>query len=242
LSAADYILTQLYWTDGSSRAGFAYPLPSVRTQVHNANLLASALLCRAWQHTGDARFLGPALNAARYSASRQHADGSWPYGEGPSQSWIDNFHTGYNLCALQSISTCTGTSEFDMCIRRGFEFYRSRFFRSDRAPRYFHDKTYPIDIHCVAQSIITLLAFRHLNPDNENLARTVFGWALKHMWDQNGSFYYRVLRFRTIRIPYMRWSQAWMLQALTTLLAESTRTAREPLFCKTQASVCELEL
>ena len=37
------------------------------------------------------------------------------------------------------------------------------------------------------------------------------------MWDERGFFYYRVLRGLTIRTPYMRWSQAWMLFALITL-------------------------
>jgi mannose/cellobiose epimerase-like protein (N-acyl-D-glucosamine 2-epimerase family) len=236
LSATEYILKELYWTDGSSVAGFAYPSPSVRTQVHNANLLASAVLCRAYHNTGDARFLEPALKVARYSASKQRVDGSWCYGEGGSQGWIDNFHTGYNLCALQSISKYMVTPEFDLCIRRGFAFYRSHFVRSDGVPRYFHNKTYPIDVHCVAQSIITLMAFRHLKPDNDALAQTVFCWALKHMWDQKGYFYYRVLRSGTIRTPYMRWSQAWMLKALATLLSESRRPFDQPVVPETRGA------
>jgi hypothetical protein len=39
ISAAEYIVDTLYWADGESVAGFAYPLPTVRNQVHNANLL-----------------------------------------------------------------------------------------------------------------------------------------------------------------------------------------------------------
>ena len=109
-------------------------------------------------------FLGPALRVARYSAAKQHADGSWDYGEAPSQRWIDNFHTGYNLCALQQIDRYLETDEFEACIRRGFDFYKAHFFREDGAARYFHNRTYPIDIHCVAQSIITLLAFEDLDP------------------------------------------------------------------------------
>jgi hypothetical protein len=217
ISAAEYILKELYWSDGGAVAGFGYPLPSVRTQVHNANFLAAALLCRVYKQTGQERFLGPALKAARYSAAKQQADGSWPYGEAPSQRWIDNFHTGYNLCALQGICRETGTAEFESCIRHGFEFYRTQFFREDGAARYFHNRTYPLDIHCVAQSIITLLAFRDLDPDNVRLACSVFRWAMSHMWDDQGFFYYRVLRFGTIRTSYMRWSQAWMLRALSEL-------------------------
>ncbi len=98
-SAAEYILDELYWSNGNSIAGFSYPLPHLRNQVHNANLLGAALLCRVHKHTGEQKFLGPALRVARYSAAKQHADGSWAYGEAPSQQWIDNFHTGYNLCA-----------------------------------------------------------------------------------------------------------------------------------------------
>jgi hypothetical protein len=222
VSAAEYILNELYWSDGNTTAaGFSYPLPSLRSQTHNVNFLAAALLCRVYKHTGEAKFLAPALKVTRYSVSKQHTDGSWDYGEGPSQHWIDNFHTGYNLCALQSVGRYAQTTEFDLCIRGGFDFYRAHFFREDGAVRYFHNRTYPIDIHCVAQSIITLLAFRDLDPGNVPLAHSVFLWAMSHMWDNRGFFYYRVLRFNTIRTSYMRWSQAWMLLAMSTLLCES---------------------
>src|SRR6266851_2522850 len=220
-SGAEFILNELYWDDGDSGCGFSYPLPALRSRTHNANFLAAALFCRVSKHTGEEKFLGPAMRVARYSAAQQHMDGSWYYGEGPSQQWIDNFHTGYNLCGLQAICRDTGTNEFESCILRGFEFYRSHFFREDGAAKYFHDRTYPLDVHCVAQSIITLLAFRHLDPGNVPLAHSVFRWAMNHMWDERGFFYYRVLRLGTIRTSYMRWSQAWMLLALSELMRES---------------------
>jgi len=228
VSAAEYILNELYWTDGNAVVSFAYPLPSTRSQIHNANLLAAALLCRVYRHTGEEKFLGPALKAARCSAGKQMADGSWNYGEAASQQWIDNFHTGYNLCALQSINRYSETSEFESNIQRGLKFYRTHFFREDGAPRYYHNRTYPIDIHCVAQSIITLLAFRDSDPQNELLARSVLKWAMEHMWSDRGFFYYRVLRSCTIRTSYMRWSQAWMLVALSTLLCESDSEVKDP--------------
>lgn len=221
VSAAEYMLNELYWTGGDATAGFGYPLPSQRTPVHNANFLAAALLCRVYRHTGEEKFLDPALRVARYSVGRQHPDGSWDYGEAPTQRWIDNFHSGYNLCALQAICRYAQTTEFESSIRRGFEFYQAHFFRPDGAPRYFHDRDYPVDIHCVAQSIITLLALRDLDPDTIALARAVFRWAMRHMWDTRGFFYYRVLRAWTIRTSYMRWSQAWMLLAMSMLLRES---------------------
>src|SRR6266481_3531904 len=226
VSAAEYVLKELYWTGSDSAAGFSYPLPDLRNQVPNANFLGAALLCRVYKHTSKQKFLGPALKVARCAAAMQHPDGSWDYGEAPSQRWIDNFHTGYNLCALQSIGRDAETTDFEPCLRGGLEFYRAHFFREDGAPRYFHNRTYPLDIHCVAQSIITLLALKDLDPSNVPLARSVFQWAVNHMWDERGFFYYRVLRFCTIRIPYMRWGQAWMLLAMSTLLCEADMPVR----------------
>lgn len=228
MSAAGYLLNELYWKHGPTAAGFAYPLPPFQDRVHNANFLAAALLCRVYAHTGDTIFLEPALRVARYSVAQQHADGSWDYGEAPSQRWIDNFHTGYNLCALRSIARDADTPEFDRSLRRGFQFYRTHFIRDDGTVRYFSDRTYPIDIHCVAQSIITLLTFCDVDPTTVPAARSVFRWAMDHMWDDRGFFYYRVLRFYTIRTSYMRWSQAWMLLALATLLSEKPGHVSRP--------------
>ena len=222
VNAAEYIRDVLYWKD-RDLAGFSYPLPNIRGTTHNANLLAAALLCRAYRHTGDRKFLEPAFTVARYSTGKQRPDGSWWYGEAPTQKWIDNFHTGYNLGALQDIGRYAGSDEFDAAMRQGFEFYRTHFFREDGAARYFHDRTYPIDIHSVAQSILTLLAFRDLHPESVSQANSVCRWAMEHMWDERGFFYYRVLRLCTIRTSYMRWSQAWMLRALVTFSPNRAR-------------------
>lgn len=227
VSAAEYMLNELYWADGD-KAGFSYPLPGLQGQTYNANLLAAALFCRIYKLTGEQKFLDPALRVTRQAVADQKADGSWLYGDHPSQRWIDNFHTGYNLEALRSIGASLASSEFDSNMRRGFEFYRANFFREDAAPKYFHDRAYPLDIHCVAQSILTLIDFQDLDPGNIPLANSVFDWAMRNMWDDRGFFYYRVLRFFTIRTSYMRWSQAWMLLALSSLLTEAgTKTTTQ---------------
>jgi hypothetical protein len=220
VSAAEFILNELYWAEGK-RVGFGYPLPSMRNQVHNANLLAAALFCRVHKHTGDDRFIAPALRVARYSAAAQRPDGGWAYGEASTQQWIDNFHTGFDLSALRTIARYAETTEFDACLQRGFDFYRAHFFREDGAVRYFHNQTYPIDTHCVAQSIITLVDLKDLDTANLPLAHSVFRWAMDHMWDDRGFFYYRILRTCTIRTSYMRWTQAWMFLALSRLLSAS---------------------
>jgi hypothetical protein len=227
-SAAHYILNELVWTNGADVVSLCYPLASQRTQVHNANLLGAALLCRVSAHTGERQLRETALAIARYSADAQRADGSWPYGESPAQGWIDNFHTGFNLMALRGLQTYARTDEFEGSIARGFAFYLGHFFRSDGAPKYFHDRQYPIDVHCVAQALITLVALRDRSVNSSPMMRNVLTWALDHMWDERGFFYYRVLRLGTIRTSYMRWSQAWMLQALSTVFIELDAATETP--------------
>ena len=224
-SAGDYLRDELYRTD-DGRAYFAYPLATSRTPVHNATLLAAALLCRLCACGGDDGFRAPALEAARYAVSRQRDDGSWPYGESPTQYWIDNFHTGFNLCALHAISRHLSTGEFEASVERGFAFYVDRFFRDDGAPCYFHDRTYPIDVHAVAQSIITLVELRALDPSALPLANTVFDWAMQNLWQRDGYFAYQRHAAYLNRIPYMRWSQAWMLLAIATLVELRTSSGR----------------
>jgi rhamnogalacturonyl hydrolase YesR len=219
VSAAEFILKVLYEPGSHSDACFSYT-PLGRSQVHNANLLGAAFLCRVSKETSDKSWLQPALKAARFSVSRQYDDGSWDYSEASTQRWKDNFHTGFNLCALRSIGRYAETSEFESSVQRGFEFYKRHFFRDDGAPKYFHDRTYPIDIHSVAQSIITLLALTDLDDGNVALAWTVSEWAMANMWDERGYFYHQKIPGCTNKIPYMRWGQAWMLLALATLLEQ----------------------
>ena len=221
-SAAEFILEVLFWRQSDSLGCFSYT-PLWRSAVHNANLLGAVLLCRLYSQTGERKFLEPALMAARYSAGKQYPDGAWDYGESdsPSQRWKDNFHTGYNLCALRDIARYAETSEFDRHIDLGFKFYRNHFFAEGGVPKYYHNATFPIDIHSVAQSIITLLQFKDVRPDNVELADSVLNWALSNMWDEERYFYAQKLPYFTTKIPYMRWAQAWMLLALATFLEDA---------------------
>jgi hypothetical protein len=216
-SAAEFIRDILFWRKSDTLACFSYT-PLGRNEIHNANLLGAALQCRVARASGREEFLRPALDAARYSVGRQHEDGAWDYGEAPSQRWIDNFHTGYNLTALRRIGAYGETKEFEPAVRRGFTYYRDHFFRADGAPRYFHNAAYPIDIHSAAQSLITLVSLDGLDQGNAGLAASVLRWTLDNMWDARGFFYFQKHPAYTMRVSFMRWSQAWMLLALAAFL------------------------
>jgi hypothetical protein len=216
--ASDLIVHELYWTQTGYEAGFGYPLPSIREHIHNANFLGAAFLCRIHRFNGKNRCLSAAFDVARFSASKQNSDGSWFYGESERTRWIDNFHTGYNLVGLHEISRLGQTPEFDLHLTKGLEYYINNFFREDGVPRYFHDRTYPIDIHCAAQSVITLLACGELNEICFPLAHRVLRWVVENMWCEKGYFFYQLHPLYKNKISYIRWSQAWMLLALSRIL------------------------
>jgi hypothetical protein len=218
LGAGHFLLEDLFSRDERGNACFRYTLVG-GDRVHNANLLGAAFLCRLGRISGEPGFIEPALEAARYSVSRQHADGSWAYGEASTQGWIDNFHTGFDLVALRRVGSHARTTEFEPAVRKGFEFFWAHFFEPDGAPKYYHDALYPVDIHSAAQSIITLTELAELREGSINLAYKVLDWALAHLRSGRGYFYFQKRPRLTVRTPFMRWSQAWMMMALSSLLS-----------------------
>lgn len=217
VSAGQFLLNGLNITKGDGEICFSYT-PLDWSQVHNANLLGAAYLARLYSITKERKFLEPAEKAVSFSTRRQNEDGAWPYGEDKTQQWVDNFHTGYNLVALKRFSEYTENRDVLENVRKGFQFYRANLFTEDGLPKYYHDRLYPIDIHAVAYSIITLVEFEALDRGNIDLANRIFAWAAREMQDEKGFFFYQKNRYFKNRIPYMRWSQAWMLLSLALLL------------------------
>ena len=215
-SAGSFLLEGLNISREGEEICFSYT-PLDRERVHNANLLGAAYLARLHRLTGEKRYQEHALSAARYSARKQNPDGSWFYGERETQRWVDNFHTGYNLIALNNLRRYTGTDEFRSNISRGYEYYKKNFFTEEGIAKYYNNKIYPIDIHSISQSIVTLVDFREYDKNNILLALRVCRWALENMRSTEGYFYYQKTRYLRNKIPYMRWSQGWMLYGLATL-------------------------
>lgn len=215
--AADYIHSELYWEEGET-AGLSYPLPCYRRHIYNADLLGAAFLARIGTITGKSGFLEKAQKIVQTVICSQNQDGSWFYGETPEARWIDNFHTGYNLLALKKINSFFKSKSVEKALDRGLSFYLQNFFLPDGRVRYFSQKIFPIDSHTLAMSLITLLNLRDRDERATETARGVLHWTLSRMLDRKGYFYYQKNRFCTNKIPYMRWSQAWMLLALSCAL------------------------
>lgn len=229
ISAGQFLLHGLNITSNKDELCFSYT-PFDRGQVHNANLLGAAFLSRLYSITGKTEFLDPALRAVQFSVARQNEDGSWPYGESKTQRWVDNFHTGYNLLALKKFSQYTGDKSFTDTIRKGYQFYRNNFFTAAGLPKYYHNRLYPIDIHSIAYSIITLTELNTFDESAKDLAMLICKWGLENMQSEKGYFYYQQKRCFKNRISYMRWSQAWMLYGLA-IFAENIYAPNKTNIC-----------
>jgi hypothetical protein len=187
--------------------------------IHNANMLGAAVLARAAKHTENIEYLDVARSAMIYSCSRQRDDGSWWYAEDPKYQWIDNFHTGYNLDCLKCYIDWSGDAEFKGHLRRGFDFFKQNFFEPSGRPKYYHDRTYPVDIQCASQAIDTLAYFAEEDPASLPLGVKVAKWTIANMQDRRGHFYYRKYPLGiTARTPMLHWGQATMFKALAHLI------------------------
>jgi hypothetical protein len=224
---------------------FSYT-PLDRTRVFNASLLAGEALASVGALAGRDEWIEDGLRAARYVIRRQRADGSWPYGADAYQSWADNFHTAFVLTSLARIleafeqrqntpvvggvangvggtgqATRRGDAvadEIRQSITRGYAFWRASFFLADGWPKYYHDRAHPADAHSAGAAVVALVELRDRQDGALELAARVARWAVRELFDGRGFFYYQKRRFHTVRTPYMRWSQAWMMYALARLL------------------------
>lgn len=191
-----------------------------QTSIHNSNMLGAAMLARTARLSNSSQGVDIAGEAMAYSCFHQHPDGSWFYGEEPNKHWIDNFHSGYNLESLDTYIKATDDRRFQDNLERGYLFFKDNFFESDGRSKYYHDRTYPIDIQCCAQAIETFVTFADRDADALPMARRVADWTIANMQDPDGHFYYRDLGWIRVKTPLMHWGQGTMFKALVRLWIE----------------------
>ena len=215
----DFILNDLNRShETSEEVCFSYS-PLDKTRVFNASLMAAEVLATVGGMLREQSLCEQAMRAARYVVRRQRNGGSWAYGANGHQAWSDNFHTGFILTSLSRIMrTCEAGTELEPALVHGYEFWRERFFLSNGWPKYYPDRLYPADVHSVGAAIVTLVELRGRFPGTLELAEQTADWAIANMHSSEGYFYYQRHRFHSNRIPYLRWSQAWMAYALARLL------------------------
>ena len=212
LSAAEFVVSDLNRSYDGGTFCFSYS-PNDSQKVYNATMKGARILSHAYAISSDAKYIEEARKTVKFVIDHQNENGSWYYSSGDARKWIDNIHTGYVLDCLRAYCDISYDADARACFDRGLEFYVKTFFNDDGTPKYYDNDTYPIDSTAIAQSILTLAQFGF-----SDLGLKASAWAVANMQSDKGHFYYQKNRMFVNKVPYMRWSNAWMFAALAFML------------------------
>ncbi len=159
----------------------------------------------------------------------QANNGTWPFSyyiPKNSYYWQVDYHQGFIIDGIVSFLPYTDNSlqqRVHRAVERAIWFYRYKQFDTDGRSYYRYPVKYPINIHNQSQGIITFTKLYRMFGvvEHFNFARKIARWTIQNMQDPAGYFYSQVWPGVVNKIPYMRWAQAWMMLALTTLLQET---------------------
>ncbi|MBN1183889.1 MAG: hypothetical protein JXB49_16470 [Bacteroidales bacterium] len=222
-SSASYIINDIPVTHFKEGISFAYTHLS-KGCCYNASLLAAEILAKTDFINNTAEYTSLVNKAVDFVLSKQMPDGRWNYSyntdNGTEREQID-FHQGFILVSLDQINSLMGFVRTDIkeAVKKGLSYYRNKqFFDSGQALWRIPYK-WPVDIHNQSQGIITFTRLQKYGADYISFAQKVAEWTIENMLSDNGYFYYRKNLLCTNKIPYMRWSQAWMMLALAELIS-----------------------
>jgi hypothetical protein len=225
-SASEFVLNDVHLYKGDDGYCFSYT-PVVPDLTVNANLLAAEVLAYSDYVNGENEHREYIAEAIRFTLNNQNTDGSWyysfNYNTRKPKNQID-FHQGYVLESLYRLAKYSGIEDpyKDCTFQKALDFYYTKQFdRQGRAYWRLPSKL-PIDIHNQSQGIITFSTLKDYNQAFLPFARLIAEWTIKYMQGSGGNFYYQKWPIITNKVNYLRWNQAWMLLALTTLMENDT--------------------
>jgi hypothetical protein len=214
VSATKFVLNDLNKTvDSAGDFCFSYS-PFDKQVVFNASMKGARLLAQVYSITKNEKLKTEAKKAVSFVMKQQRNDGAWIYSTSKAGGWIDNYHTGYVLDCLHEYIKCCNDDSFQSHLEKGYAFYKENFFENNRVPKFYDKNVLPIDCTAASQSILTLTRFKDFA-----MAKNVAEWMIQNMQSKNGYFYFRKFKYYTIKTSFMRWSNAWMMLALSELIS-----------------------
>lgn len=224
-SAARFILEDLpRVVNEQTRLCLGYT-PLDGSRIYNSNAIGASFLARIGSLRGREDWIRSARRMMAWVSEHQNPDGSWAYGESPSQGWIDLHHTAFILESLSRYETATADRVFRPVMEKGTSYFLRTFFREDGSASLWHNRPFPLDIHAFAA--VTALCALPQNDAVRYKRRSLVRWLVTHMQDPSGFFYYQRHRHYCNRIPYMRWSQAWAFHGLAASLLSETESRQK---------------
>ena len=225
ISATNFIIKDIPLTEDKNGICFSYT-PIERDLVLNSSLLATEILAKTYSISPQPDLKEKVIKAVDWVLSHQKEDGCWNYSIDPKTSnerqQID-FHQGYVLESIFEIKKNLNimNEKWENSIKKGIKFYKEQQFFNDGRSYWRWPQKWPIEIHNQTQGIITFTKLHKYYPDSKKFAVIIAKWTIENMQSKKGHFYYRNFKFHKHKISYMRWSNAWMLLALSHILKEN---------------------
>lgn len=199
---------------------FSYT-PVDNFHVNNANLFVAEFLVRVGKEIGNRDYTDYGLKAVNYTLSEQNDDGSICYWakDQENRCRIDHYHSGFEIRSLYSIWKLTGDGAIYEALKRYYKFYLDNLFEDKTIPKITPKNTYPIDIHSCSEAILCNCLLCEEFPEGKEYLENSIKWVIENMQTRDGWFVYRIEKTgglkRKVKIPYIRWGQAWMLRGLS---------------------------
>lgn len=188
-----------------------YYSPVDKIEVYNTNAIATRFLFRLNQYQNNQEQIIIAKKICNFIIDGQNEDGSWYYST--TSTIIDNRHTGYILESFKNILTIWSDNNLMQSYQNGLNFYYKKLI-NENLPRWSPEKTYPIDIHDIAQSIITYTTIEEFEK-----AEFIADFAIQNMSNNIDEFYFKIFKNNKVnKNVFIRWGQAWMYYAITKLI------------------------
>jgi hypothetical protein len=225
ISVCEFILSDLPVARTNAGICFSYT-DIIQDCCFNASMLGAEILAATGSLTKIEKYNEHAFNALNFTLYYQKEDGHWNYEvdikNGKEGVQID-FHQGYILDSIYNIvkemkSLDNLGIKAINAIKKGTAFYRENQFYDDGRSLRRLPRVWPVDIHNQSQGIITFSLLKEFDDKYLDFANTIAKWTIRNMQDDSGYFYYQKHSLFLNKIPYMRWSQAWMLLAFSYLI------------------------
>ena len=196
--------------------------PYDERQVVNATAYRAYILADAGKRFGREDYLRDSRLNLNFVSEAQAEDGSWLYAMNETKSFIDNFHTCFNLKNLIKLNRISPDERVMAAIQKGHAYYRKHLIDADGNPKSFavepRLQLAKLEMYNFAEGI-TLGAL--LGDEVPGARALAIEFARKLVGEHqlaDGHFVTRVFR-GGIRhtFPFLRWPQAQLFYGLTNL-------------------------
>lgn len=230
----DFFLNDLNVTYNENGAICYSYTPLDDYQVHNTNLFLGEFLTRIGKEISDNSLIENGVRCGNFALKEQVAEGYLPYwGLAQTKRYsyglihTDHYHSGFEIRALYGIWKNTSDTRFQKAYKKYLNWYTNNLFEDNIVPKFTPRSMYPIDIHSCSEAILCRATLLNDHPEQVEYLEKTVEWVMNNMEYKEGEYVYLIKNLplvgeKKIKIPMIRWGQAWMFRALSELYRKAS--------------------